>query len=924
MFSTPRPPSNGAPTPSDKEMASASSTECLKRLGASPEGLRPPEAAERLHSYGLNEVAPARRRSLVGAFFANFVHVLALLLWVASLFAFVSGQADLGWAIIAVVIINGLFSFVQEYRAERLMEALKRQVKTQARVRRAGIVLVLDARELVVGDVILVSEGDRVAADARILIASGIEVDQSSLTGESLAVAKMAEPVPRAQLAADLGNILYAGTLVVRGNGEAVVFATGRQSQFGSISALTASVGSGPGPLEREIEGLARTTAVVAVVAGLIIWGISTAILHRKVEEGFIFAIGVLVALVPEGLLPTLSLSLAIGIQRMSRRNVLVRRLSAIEALGAVQVVCTDKTGTLTLNEMTVDRLWVPGEECRWQPPNAEDGRLGPRPTANGRIRNLVEVAVRASDAALNPDGTTIGDPTEVAVLVAGEEMGLLYKAQRIKEFSFDSFRRMMSTLDRMDEGLVLNVKGAPDSVIARCAYAEDSSPLTQKLKQNILEQADHYAETGMRVLAVARRELSEMPSDDSEALEQELEFVGLIAMSDPVRPEAIEAVRRCRQAGIRVLIITGDHPATAAAVAERVGIVIGEPHVVTGQAVEEMSEASLRTALQNEVVFARCSPLHKMAIVQALQGAGIVVAVIGDGVNDGPSLRAADIGVAMGKKGTDVAREAADIVLLDDNFATIVDAVEEGRAIFANIRKFVTYVFTSNVAELAPFAAFVLTGIPLPLKVLQILAVDLGADLFPALGLGAEPPEPGTLLEDPRPRGASLLDRAVFLRTFLLLGPLEALAGLAGFLFVYWLKGWRPGDSLVSSGHTYVLATTMTYASIIAAQVGNAFACRSAKTSSLRLPLLGNRLLLAGVASQIAILVAVVYARPLAHVFDFAGLGWREWLFLLAILPVLPLADEGRKAFTRLIEKSTRQRSPVSLPLLSTRGFDD
>jgi magnesium-transporting ATPase (P-type) len=391
--------------------------------------------------------------------------------------------------------------------------------------------------------------------------------------------------------------------------------------------------------------------------------------------------------------------------------------------------------------------------------------------------------------------------------------------------------------------------------------------------------------------------------------VESQLQFLGLLALIDPVRPEAAETVARCREAGIRVLLITGDHPGTAAEIARRTGILTGaEPRVVTGSELESMAPAALHAALAQDVVFARTTPVQKLTIVAALQEMDLVVAVIGDGVNDAPSLRRADVGVAMGKGGTDVAREAADIVLLDDNFATIVDAVEEGRAIFANIRKFVTYVFTSNVAELAPFAAFVLAGIPLPLRILQVLAVDLGTDLVPALALGAEPPEPGVLNERPRPKGAPVLDRGVFLRTFLLLGPIEAALGLGGFFFVYWSSGWRPGEPMADSGQIYTLATTLTFGAIVVGQVGNVLACRSARISLFAMPLARNPLLLAALAVEILTLVAFLYLPPLQSVFDFTSPEVREWVFLLLILPILPLLDELRKRIsTKRIQSSTR-----------------
>ncbi|HWQ29004.1 MAG TPA: cation-transporting P-type ATPase, partial [Dehalococcoidia bacterium] len=832
-----RPPRPFAPPAADA-VARAPVEQVFASLASGPAGLTGAEAARRLAAFGPNEVPLRPARPLAAMFAAQFTHVLALLLWIAALLAFVGRMPELGWAIIAVILVNGVFSFAQEYRAARLLQALRRRSAGTARVRRDGVVIRVDAREIVPGDVVVLAEGDRVPADARLVAATALEVDESSLTGESVPVSKTPDPAPREAALTDLRDVVFAGTLVVHGDAEAVVFATGGETQFGAVSGLAASLETAAGPLEREIETLARTTAALAVASGLVVWGISTALLDRDVGEGFVFAVGVIVALVPEGLLPTLSLSLAIGVQRMARRNVLVRRLASIEALGATQVICTDKTGTLTRNEMTVERVWLPGGEFALSgagyEPAGELRRIDGSASLEAAAK-VIRVAALASNATLqrNEEGVWVGsgDPTEVAIVVAALKLGPLPRAERLAEAPFDAFRRMMSTLDRVDGRTALHVKGAPDSVLPRCVAGPDGAPLSERDRAAALRQADRYAEDGMRVLAVAFRD-DVTPVALPASLEHGLRFLGLLAMVDPVRPEAVEAIRRCRDAGIRVVIITGDHPATAAHVAQEAGVVRGRPHVVTGRDLEGMTPESLRAALLRDVVFARTTPIDKLMIVSALQEAGFTVAVIGDGVNDAPSLRRADVGVAMGRTGTDVAREAADIVLMDDNFATIVDAIEEGRAIFANIRKFVTYVFTSNVAELVPFAAMVLTGIPLPLKVLQIIAVDLGTDLLPALGLGAEAPEPGVMREPPRPRGASILNRAVLLRTFLLLGPVEALLGLAGYFFVYWTHGWRFGDPLPASGEVYVLATTMTFGAIVAGQIGNVFACRSSRVS--------------------------------------------------------------------------------------------
>jgi len=903
------------------EVSRWGSEETLTRLRTDSRGLTSAEASRRLKVTGRNELARHGRRNSLAIFAGNFVHLLALLLWIAAFLAFVGNLPELGWAILAVILINGVFSFVQEYRAGRLLEALQRQVRASASVRREGVVRTIDAALLVPGDLVILAEGDRVPADCRLLVAAGLEADESTLTGESSPVVKTPEAVTRVETPGEgQPNLLYAGTLVVHGDCEAVVWATGERTQFGAISELTASLEQAAGPLRQEIEGLARVTAVVAIAAGLIIWAISSVLLERTFNEGFIFAIGVIVALVPEGLLPTLSLSLALGVQRMARRNVLVRRLSAIEALGATQVICMDKTGTLTENRMVVELVWTPSAEYALSFPEAGPAQLE-RTTGTASTEDalrLLEAAMLASNASIEvepDDGLAMrGDPTEVAIVQAATGLGVTRPGHRVKELPFDSYLRLMSSIDEEDGQLVVSTKGAPDAVVERCVTSALGEELDDAARRRVIAQADAYAEAGLRVLAVASRKLTSVAG--REEVEKGMRLLGLVAMIDPVRAHAAQTVAQCHASGIRVVVITGDHPGTAAEIARRARIVEdGEARVVTGQELDAMTPAGLRAALLQDIVFARTTPVQKLAIVTALQEMGNVVAVIGDGVNDAPSLRRADVGVAMGKTGTDVAREAADIILLDDNFGTIVDAIEEGRAIFSNIRNFVTYVFTSNVAELAPFAVFVLAGIPLPLKIIQVLAVDLGTDLVPALALGAEPPLSSTLAEKPRARGSPLLDRRVFLRTFLLLGPIEAALGLAAYFFVFWSDGWRPGDSLADSGETYMLATTMCFTAIVAGQIGNVIACRSFQTSAFRMPLTRNPLLLPALAVEVASLLLLVYAPPFQAFFDFASPGAGDWLFILLLLPLLPLVDEARK----LIQASRSQ--PRSGPVRPPAG---
>jgi calcium-translocating P-type ATPase len=867
--------------------------DALALLGSSPGGLAPAEAARRRLLCGPNRLERVRRRPLALRLLEQFWSFFALLLWVAGGFAFLAGLAELGWAILAVILVNGVFSFFQEYRAERALEALERLLPRQIPVLRDGAEARLPAEELVPGDVVRLEEGDQVPADGQLLTASGLRVDQSALTGESHPIFKLPaagderERVPREER----HELLFAGTAVVAGAGTLVVTATGMATEIGRIAHLTQSVAEAPSPLQRE---MARVTRIVTVLAlsfgvGFFLLGVASGVL--PFAEGFLFALGVIVANVPEGLLPTLTLALALGVQRMARERSLVKRLSAVETLGATTVICTDKTGTLTQNRMAAHVLWVGGG----QRPATDAGAEG---------RALLEAGALASLATLEH-----GDPTEMGIVRAAAAAGLAVDEVRrahplVAPYPFDSFRKRMTLVRASGAGAVAYVKGAPKETLALCTALGDAAggkrPITDPEREAILADHDRLATEGLRILAVAVRRLpAELVGAGAAAVERDLVFLGLVALWDPPRPEVAAAVALCRRAGIRVAMVTGDYGLTAHAIARQIGLPIDK--VVTGEEIERLAPEALRGLLAEPgVLVARASPAHKLAVVSGLRALGEVVAVTGDGVNDAPALKAADIGVAMGRRGSDVAREAAEMVLTDDNFASIVTAVRLGRAIYANMGKFVTYIFASNVPELVPFLAFVLLGVPLPLTVMQILAVDLGTDLLPALALGAEPPEPDVMDRPPRPPTARLLGPGRLLRAYAFLGVAEAALAMLAFFATYWLAGWRPGLPMAAAGDLYRRATTMTLAAIVATQVGNVFACRTDRESVFRAGLFTNRLVLAGVAAEVAILAALILVPPLARVFGLAPLGAAEWRLLLPFPLVIVLLEEGRKWVVR------------------------
>jgi len=868
------------------------------------DGLTSEQARAGLAQHGPNVLEEAERPHWVLRFSQNLVHLFALLLWGAAALAALAGMPELSVAIVAVILVNAIFSFVQEYRAEQAVEALRRILPRRVRVRRDGRPQEITADEIVPGDLMLLTAGDRVSADGELVSGIEIKVDMSTLTGESHPVRRRPGAVASADTGTDAPNRVFAGTFVVAGSGEATATGTGMETELGRIARMTEHAERRPSPLELEMGRVTRIVAVLSISIGATFFFVGGA-LGMGLTERFIFALGVTVANVPEGLLPTVTLSLALATQRMARRNAVVRRLSSVETLGATDVICTDKTGTLTTNEMTVRRVWVEGvvgevEGAGYAPEGAirePGGRLD-----RSILGELARAVTLCNDATLEKRDTSwriIGDPTEGALLTLARKLGIdpvveNHRLPRRGELPFDSARKRMTTVHDTPTGYVAYVKGAPSTVIPRTTLADDE-------RTKALAAADSMARQSLRVLAVARRSVP--AAAPTEETENELELLGLVGMHDPPRPEVADAIQRCRAAGIRVVMVTGDHGITAEAIAHRIGLMTRPARILEGAALDELGDDQLVASLTvPNVLVSRVSPEQKLRIAEVLHKSGSVVAMTGDGVNDAPALRTADIGVAMGRSGTDVAREAADIVLLDDNFASIAAAVEEGRAVYDNIRRFAQYHFSSNVAELMAFLAWGLSGgaIPLPLVVMQVLALDLGTDLLPAIALGTERAEPGVMNRPPRTRSERLLNRRVMARVYGFVGLLVGVAGLASFFFGYLLAGWGPGEGLADSGDLYVQATAMTYAGIVAGQVGAGFAFRTNRESVFSIGLLSNRFLLAGIAFEVALLVALVTVPAFQEIFHMRPLDPLAWPFLL-IWPLFVFAgEELRKAIFR------------------------
>ena len=853
-------------------------------------GLTSVEAALRHRRDGPNTLpqppSPAAWRVLAG----QLCHFFALMLWGAAVLALVAGMPQLSVAIVIIVVVNGLFAFAQEHRAERAAEHLRDLLPRVATVVRDGRAIAVDARTLVVGDLVILEAGDRVSADLTTVETHALTLDTSMLTGESVpAAVGTGQPVP-------------AGTFVVEGEARAVVAAIGDRTRLAGIARLTRSGQRPPSPLARELQAVVRLVAGVAVGVGVGFFLVALA-LGLPAGAGFLFAIGVTVALVPEGLLPTVTLSLAVGAQRMARRNALVRRLESVETLGSTTFICTDKTGTLTRNEMTVVAVWTPAGTATIEGRGYEPaGTIHAAPGTSAALADLALTGVRCSNgrAVKEPPErgggwVAHGDAMEAALDAFARRLGVDADADALarptrRRFPFDPRRRRMSILV---DGRLL-VKGAPDAILPRCRET-----------QGAREELELLAERGLRTIAVAARAVDTAAltakasgCQDADDLERDLDLLGLVGLEDPPRAGAADAVAACRAQGIKLAMLTGDHPGTARAVAAEVGLLGAEALVVEGHDLPA-DEAALGALLDRDgVVVSRVTPEDKLRIAKALRARGHVVAMTGDGVNDGPALQAADIGVAMGRGGTDVAREASDLVLLDDDFATIVAAIEQGRATYANIRRFLTYHLTDNVAELTPFAVWALSGgaIPLALGVLQVLSLDVVTDQLPALALGIEPP--GDDVPHHPPRGEHLLDRALLTRVFGVLGPVEAVVEMAAFVAVLWADGWRPGGPAPAVG-TLLSASGAAFAAVVLGQAANAFACRDTTRCAFAQGWQRNRLLVVGVAVEIVLLGVLLFLEPLAQLLGQAPPSSIGWSIAALAAPAVIAADAIHKDLT-------------------------
>jgi Ca2+-transporting ATPase len=877
-------------------------------LSSTPNGLTSTEAAKRLIETGPNEIQEAKRISAWEILLEQFKNILILILLGATVISLFLGHGVESIVIAVIVLFAVFLGFIQEYRAERAIEALRQMAAPTASVFRDGVEVEVPARDLVPGDVILLHTGDRIPADARLLEAVNLQVEEAALTGESVPVEKHIQLLSGDNLpVGDRKNMVYAGTAVTYGRGRALVIATAMQTEFGKIAQLLQTVETGKTPLQYNLDkvGTVLARAAFMVVALIVALGM---LRGQPIIEMLLFGIALAVAVVPEALPAVVTISLAIGVQKMVKRNALIRKLPAVETLGSTSVICSDKTGTLTKDEMTVRQLYV-GEQLfnvsgAGYAPVGEFSVNGETPVApTPALIQMLSAAVLASDTRLvsSGDGSVTGwdikgDPTEGALVVAAEKAGLHKDVldtshPRVNEIPFSSETKRMTTLHQTSDGLTAYTKGAPEVILSGCDWqstADGVQALDDTGRRQVLAVAHEMAEKALRVLAIASK-----LNVTLENAQTGMTFLGLAGMIDPPRPEAKSAIAICEQAGIRPVMITGDHPVTAQAVALELGLLNNGGRVVTGAELEEISDEQLIRDVQDISVYARVSPAHKLRVVTAWQARGHIAAMTGDGVNDAPALKKADIGIAMGITGTDVTKEAAAMTLTDDNFASIVAAVEEGRGVFGNIKKYLMYLLSSNIGEIGLMAGSSLMGLPLPLTAVQILYVNLATDGLPALALSVDPPETDLMRRKPRNPRSGIFTRPVV--------TLMVLGGLWSTLINLGLFIWA-----MNSGRSQAEAMTMTFVSLVVIQFFKAYNFRSDRLSVLQKPFV-NKWLNLSILWEIALLILIIYVPFLHDAFGTYYLPLVDWTIIIGlaftIVPVLELAKwmERRGWFGKL-----------------------
>ena len=868
--------------------------EVLSKLDSDQKGISSMQAKERLSQHGPNQLESTTKPSPLKIFIGKFKDYMVLVLIFAAIISFIAGETTNAYVILGIVVLVAIIGFVQEYKAEKAMEALREMVAPEADVIRDGQMSTIPAADLVPGDVVFLEAGDKVPADGRILEVTSLQVIESSLTGESMPVEKLAQTLPEDMALADRKNMVFMGTIISQGNCRAIVTATGLGTELGRISGLMKQEQAEP-PLKIKLQQLAKRQAFLVMVISAIVFILMFS-RGLPVIDALIASIALAVAGIPEALPFIVTLALAFGTQAMAKKNAIIRRLPEVETLGSTTVICTDKTGTLTTGEMTLReirtyrKIEVTG--AGYDPSGqfiSQGAKLEPTEEDLARI---LKIGVHANNSAIeraNGGWRVVGDPTEGALIVAAKKAGILDKTRdgssRFIEYPFDSERMRMTTVDEVHrEGYIVSMKGAPEVVLSHCTKTttpNGTKTLTEEDRRSILAEADEMAENALRVLALAWKPISNNDPVEVDCMESGLIFAGLTGMMDPPRKEVPEAIRVSKMAGIRTVMITGDHRLTARAIGKELGIGNGE--VIEGVQLDRMSYEDLREHIDDVSVFARVTAEHKVRIVEALKARGHIVAMTGDGVNDAPALTAADIGVAMGRTGTEVTKEASDMVIADDNFATIVSAIEEGRRIFDNIRKGTSYLLSVSFAELATIFFAVALGFPLPLLAAQILWINVVAEEFPAIGLALEPSHSDIMKRKPRDPKESMPSRPLMIYT---LGIAATI--VAGTLGMYIIT--------LQSNPDLSYARTVAFVGLGFFTVYNAYSSRSLQESVFRMNPLGNKTLLIGIAASILAILAVVYIPFMQFIFETRPLTSESWILILITGLVVVLAAEVMK----------------------------
>ena len=872
-------------------------------------GLTAQEAARRLQEIGPNALQEAQKSSPLSLFIAQFKDFMVLVLLLATAISFLLGETGDGITIVAIVMMNAVLGFMQEYRAEKSVETLRALTAPEAHVIRDGSLEEILARNLVPGDVLQLEAGDRVPADARILSQIGLETEEAALTGESTTVKKNVVDIPEPETPlAERTNLVFMGTTVARGRARAVVVATGMATEMGTIAHLMREAVEDLTPLQRRLQQLGKVLVLLSLlIVGIVV--VTGLVRGEPLYQMFLTGVSLAVAAIPEGLPAIVTIALALGVQRMIRAHAIVRRLPAVETLGCTTVICSDKTGTLTRNQMTVTDIWTGGHRLT-QDANGrgfvEEGARLPEKTAR-TLAHVIRGAIlcnnaQIAEAAKGPlDQAGKGDPTEVALLRCGLECGVRPSALsaeyvRIGEIPFESERQRMAVMVQAERGAAIYVKGAPDVLLPRCRSIEwDGAvvPLNDTKRRAVMTANDAMTEDALRVLLVAYRPAR--ASEDPDVWEKGLTVLGLTGMIDPPRPEAIEAVRQAHRAGVRTVMITGDHPNTARAVARTLGMLGPGDEIVTGRELDRLDDEEFSRRVDHIRVYARVSPPHKLRVVRAWKARGQVVAMTGDGVNDAPAVKEADIGVAMGMTGTDVTKEASAMILTDDNFATIVRAIREGRAIYDNIRKFIRYLLSCNVGEVLVMFLAAFMGLPLPLLPIQILFVNLVTDGLPAMALGIDPPAPGVMDRRPRPPGESIFARGLGTK-IAFRGILIGVSTLAVF-----------GLSLGPWGLGLREARSMALATLILSQLFHVFDARAEDRSFLEVGLLSNPWAVMAVMLSVAMLVSVIYVPWLGQLFKTDPLNWSDWVIVVTASGFIQFLAAFRDLALRPLRRSAR-----------------